>query len=188
MPCRGTDKRLISIMKRAPRVEKQAMSPNWAEVVAAISSAVVAVTAVIALFLAPQQIRELRRNRRAQVLPALRSQWDSVAMTEARQLVGSFDTREDLNLAVRTAERAGSEELYILMRVPNFWEDLGTLVDVGAADYDTVRRIYGIDIGSDWEHWAPVIAFLRETRGQPSMYEAFEGLATRVAADAASRV
>lgn len=153
---------------------------NVAEIWIAAATVVLAAAAIVAAFLAPSQIREARRSRRAQAIMTVYAEWASSHMQEARMRLRSFGDSNQLLKAMTPP----TKDAYLLLRVPNFIETLAVLVDAGAVEYDLVRKIYGSDIRRYWDLWEPVISFAVEQEGQSSMYEAFGALASRLEADA----
>jgi hypothetical protein len=75
------------------------------------------------------QVREARLTRHAQTLLDLSRRWDEPDMVEARKAVASYATSGDLRAAIDRFHRTNDDRYYVLMRVPNFLEDLAVLVD-----------------------------------------------------------
>lgn len=79
-------------------------APNWAEQVTALSTAVLAfgvIGAAAAAVLGAHQVRETRRSRHAQTAAEFLRRWNENALVEARQLIGSFATPEELTAALQ---------------------------------------------------------------------------------------
>jgi hypothetical protein len=52
----------------------------------------------------------------------------------------------------------------VLLRGPNFLEDLAILVYAGAISFEIVRKSLGSGIEDEWNHWSQRFAGFEETR------------------------
>lgn len=94
----------------------------------------VGVLAVIAAIL---QLNSMRKARIADVINHLGERWDSKEMAESRKLIND---QTNLVNAVDTANNQNTEDLYKFMRVPNFFDALGVLVDSGCLPKKLVEK------------------------------------------------
>jgi hypothetical protein len=68
----------------------------------------------------------------------------------------------------------------VLLRRPNFLEELAVLVDDGAISFEIVRKSLGSGIEDEWNHWEPTIRWLRGDEKYDLIYEKWEALAKRM--------
>jgi hypothetical protein len=114
---------------------------------------------------------------------ALHAEWASAPMLEARLKLSAIAKSDQLLDELMPSRIEPTQEAFVLLRVPNFFETLGLLVSAGAVDFDLVKRIYGSDITRQWRLWEPVVSFLAKDQKQESMYREFGALAKRLLAD-----
>ncbi|HXF71753.1 MAG TPA: DUF4760 domain-containing protein [Actinomycetota bacterium] len=94
--------------------------------------------------------------------------------------MASYRTSGDLRDAIDRFHRTNDDRYYVLMRVPNFLEDLAVLVDQGALPEEAARASWASVIERQWAHWAPAIRLLRDVRDRPTIYANFERLKARM--------
>jgi hypothetical protein len=164
---------------------------SWA--IAGGTIALAAVTAVLAIaaWRALSQLTEGRTDRQVQVLIHLGERWNSEMMSEAL-LIEATHTKEGLahlverawrehdgwffkGRAKRAKDRA-NRELVILLRVPDYFEDLAVLAERAHLDMRDVGLIFKGVVLDEWDLWELAIAKLRE--GDPYSYTQFERLVT----------
>jgi hypothetical protein len=162
-------------------------SSSGADVWTAVATSVLALTAVAALLIAPRQIAEARRARRAQILSTLATGWASPEMRSARLRLSQIGTSDELFNTLMAAREERTDEVLMILTLPMFFETLAVLVDAEAVEYEHLKRVYGSDIRGQWKLWKKSIITLREDQRQPSMYEEFQTLAERLEADELQR-
>jgi hypothetical protein len=159
--------------------------PNWAEVVTAIATAVLAVGAIGAIgaaMFAGQQVREARIGRQAEVAADFFRRWSDEPMVEARRLVASYGSPEELRDALLRHVAANDVEAYVLFREPDYFEQLGALEEHGGFDFSLISMMFGPQLVERWNLWRPSIDAL----GGPEVYPMFAGLVNKLRATAAS--
>jgi Domain of unknown function (DUF4760) len=147
--------------------------PNWAEIVSAVGAAL----AGGGVLLAVRQLSESKRDRHVQVITDFGRRWDEDKMAEAREALLPFD---DVKLAEKIGEclaHPADSDLYLFLRVPNFFEDLALVVEFGSIDVELVSRAFRSLVLSEWKYWKPAITKFREGLDQAA-YSQFESLAT----------
>src|SRR5881275_3234816 len=81
-------------------------------------------------------LRETRRDRHVQVLTDYGRRWDSEEITEARQK--QLQCGDDVALAELATkwlnDPSSAPDFYVLLRVPNFFEDLAVISKGGRLD------------------------------------------------------
>jgi hypothetical protein len=79
-------------------------APNWAEQLTGIGTALGALGllgAILAAIYAGRQVREARISREAQTAVEFFRRWNDDALVEARRLLATFQTPEELKTALR---------------------------------------------------------------------------------------
>lgn len=156
-----------------------AATPNWAEQLTAISTAVLAVGALgagVAAVFAGQQVREARRSRQAHTAADFFRRWNEEPLVEARRLVRSFESPEDLATAFREYVATNAPEAYVLYRELDFFEQLAALELTGAVDAQMLELTVGRSLPDRWDFWEPA---LRAAHGADS-YPLFRALAEKL--------
>jgi hypothetical protein len=156
-------------------------APNWAEQMTAIATAVGAVGllgAIVAAVYAGQQVREARTSREAQTAATLFARWNDEALVQARRLLTSFKTPQELADAYSRYVTDGAPEAYVLYRELDYFEQLAALERRGAVDFELVKLLLGRILVQRWEMWKPAI---RAAHGDEA-YPLFEGLAAKMRA------
>ena len=155
--------------------------PNWAEVVTACATVVLAVGAVAAIgaaVSAGQPVREARIGRQAEVAAEFFRRWSDGPMVETRRLVASYETPEALRDALLRHVAANDVEAYMLFRELDYFEQLGALEDHGGFDLGLIRAMLGPRLVERFELWRPSIDAL----GGPDVYPMFSGLVAKLRA------
>ena len=130
--------------------------PNWAEVVTAVSTAVVA----FGLILTTVQLRDQRKIRSAEIVRLLAEQWDNKEMQVARSLVGQYRGNGAAALMARdlgTAKNAQSDDYFRFTRHLNFWEQVGMSYCDHSGGLRVVDLMFGEAIEEAWDAWKDVI-------------------------------
>ena len=156
-----------------------AVSPNWAETVTAIATAIGALGllgAIVAAFLAAQQVRETRRSRHTQIAGEFLRRWSEPDLVETRRLVAEFKTGEQLSAAFQGYIATNAPEAYVLYRELDYFEQLGALERHGAIDFEFIRSLAGPTLVRRWDLWKPSV----EAIGGESVYPSFADLASRM--------
>jgi len=147
-----------------------AVQPNWAEQVTAVATAVGALGllgAIGAAVLAGRQVKEARKLRESQIAGDFLRRWDEEALVESRQLVGRYETKEELSVAFRGFVATNANEAYILYRELDYFEQLAALECLGHFDFDLIKLLLGRTLVDRWEMWRPSIDAMGWDRGYP---------------------
>jgi hypothetical protein len=159
--------------------------PDWAAVVTAISTAVLALGVFIAVF----QVRELKRARHLQWIFEIARRWDDDKLEASRLALQAFD-REGVQLGEKTRawlalERHDDPELekdmILLTRLPDFFEDVALMVDYGRLDLALVWQSLSGPAQVAWKAWCPAVQAWRELSDRDA-YTEFERVAALLAA------
>jgi len=151
-----------------------------------------AIKALGQLRVAVEQLEEAKKDRHTLVFADLGRRWDEPAMSEALQMAPRF-SREALARVVAKAYRGVSwnplrnrataranHRMNILLRVPNFFEDLALLVESGSLDLGLVSKNFKGVAVREWHFWEFAIKELRQE--DPWSYTQFEELVRRMEA------
>lgn len=152
-------------------------SNQWAPLwLTAIATCVLAA----GVFLAWLQLVEARKQRQIQVLSDFGQRWDSERLVEARDKQAGYDSTD---LAERVAEwllaPADAPDVRTLLRVPNFFEDLAIMVDLGELKIDYVAKAFKASAEREWAYWHDAISAMQNDT--PASYSQFEALVNRLA-------
>jgi hypothetical protein len=154
-------------------------APNWAEQLTAIATTVGAIGllgAIAAAAYAGQQVREERKSRQSQMAAEFFRRWNDDGLVEARRLVASFKTQEELTVAFQGYVTRNSLEAYVLYRELDFFEQLGALEERGAFDFELIKLLLGRILIERWELWKPAI----EAAYGAGVYPMFGALASKM--------
>jgi hypothetical protein len=134
------------------------------------------VVGAVAAWFAFDQVKETRRDRHIQVLSEFGRRWDEDLLSEARSKQREYD---DVELAgeVRKWIRdpSAAADVPILLRVPNYFEDLAIMVECGRLEREYVARSFSMLAVREWEYWERAVNEMRIDA--PDAYTEFEGLA-----------
>ena len=139
------------------------------------------VTALVVLISARLAFQKFRNE----IMGDLKKRWDGGEMFETRKRVlgqGSKDLKRTVEKAykARNAGKDSSGDWIIIMRLPNFYEDLGLKVKRQHVSLRSVDDWFGDAIVGEWRRWEDAIKWLRKESKQPSGAEAFQKLAQRL--------
>ena len=126
----------------------------------------------VALLVALSQTRVAVQSRHAALMADLSRRWDEEPIGEARRLVDLLGPRFPAVIAQWDA--AKDPRSYMVERVPNFFEDLSVLEQVGAIDFEMIRMSLGRTVLEIWEIWEPHIVAQRRRWDDPEIYLHFE--------------
>jgi Domain of unknown function (DUF4760) len=176
--------------------------PNWADIVTALSTSVLAVAALLAL----AAIVESRRARNALQMTELSRRWDEEINQQVRQKVhdyaknglprrllrspmrfgvGGWSTATPgparLKECIMKLQEENDPEYRQLLTEPNFLEDLAILIQRHGIDFGIVNQSLGSAIAYRWSLWKPTVDELRKLKKEPRTFTEFEELARRIA-------
>jgi hypothetical protein len=153
--------------------------PNWAEQVTAIATVVLAVGvfgAIAAAVVAGQQVREARIGRQTEIASDFFQRWNDDAMIETRRLVASYESPEALRDGLLRHLHDNDTEAYVLLREPDYFEQLGALEEYGGFDFELIRSLLGRRLIDRWQRWEPSVTAL----GGENVYPLFEQLVRKM--------
>jgi hypothetical protein len=148
----------------------------WTDVVTAIAAALTVLILLVAAFYARNQIKCVERTREAQLLADLSRRWNEEQLTDARKTVRNYKDADKLKDAVQKLGDKNDKEVYILVRLPDFFEALGVLVNTSCLSKQLTRDLFGTAIGYYHELYGPSIQYLREKYKDNNIYKWFDDL------------
>jgi hypothetical protein len=164
--------------------------PNWADIVTALSTSVLALAALLAL----AAIGESRRARNALQMTELSRRWDEQINQKARQKVvdyakapgpegAAYDSPgpDGLKASVLKLREDNADDYRLLLTDPNILEDLAILVERGGVDFGIVNLSLGWIVAYRWSLWKPTVDAFRTEAEEQLIYSEFEKLAKRIA-------
>lgn len=143
---------------------------------------VIAATAIAALV----QLRHARSSNQIEAIAELREGSATVEMQSADEFI-RLSLVEKLNDAAfryqlanydQGALTAENQALWsAILRLGNFYENMGALVKSGLADKHLVLDIFSNQVLANWKRLSPIICLVRRSRDDNSIWENFEYLA-----------
>lgn len=155
--------------------------------VLAISTVVMAVAIVVTAIFAIVQLWNFKKARYSTLLMQLDLTWDSIEYIHSRMMInqygyGSTPEEESQNLkeAIISFSEANSEEYFLMIRIANFFENLGFLV---CNDYLNRKDALALFESAARRYWSLFGGFARYRRDestpkQPDAWVYFEDLST----------
>ena len=137
------------------------------------------VAALVALIGAYLVWKAAEKARHAALMAELSRRWDEPTLSESRRFMDSLGT--NLRATFQRWDDVQDPRSYILERVPNFFEDLSVLEQVGAIDFEMIRMSLGRSVVEVWEIWEPTIRYRRKKFGDDEeIYGNFEKLVVKM--------
>lgn len=95
------------------------------------------------------QLYRTRKIRQTQLIADLTMRWDSELLAKSRERV--LKLGNELGNAIRVADQANSEDLFVIMRIPNFFDSLAAMVEHGDLPEKLVLDLFGFPLGTYWK-------------------------------------
>ena len=124
--------------------------------VATIATIATPVAIGVGFFFAYRQLQSARNARMAQIVLSITQQWDSKDMVESRNKVHALGDglaskiKEEIN-------KKDSEELLTLVKVANFFDNLGLLVMEGCIPCPVAYRLFGRAEEHFYTYYRPIL-------------------------------
>lgn len=130
----------------------------WATWVLVTATLGIAVAALFAL----RSLGESKRDRHVQLIAELGRRWDEEKLAEVRTKPLAFDNVQLCEEITGCLASPEGSDLYVLLRVPNFFEDIALMVESGGVDEELVNRAFRDLTLDQWEYWEKAIAAMRK--------------------------
>jgi hypothetical protein len=165
-------------------------APSWTDLTSAICAIVAVVIGLPGLAAALSQLSTTRRAALAQLaitLGAYIQRWDSPDMRDARAKTARLRPDDLRDTVVGAYTRGAADEALTYLRVPNYFEELGSAVRQGALPQSALPAALWLATTSAWNQWQSTVAALQERFDDTSVYANFERLAQEAVTHRSSR-
>lgn len=126
--------------------------------------------------LALRQELEIATARQDELLNERSQAWDDDHLLDARMLADQSASPEDLATKLIGLKETKERDFYVLLRLPNYFEDLAELVSRGRLPLETVEELLGSVIIGRYRQFEPAIRRLRQEQKQPTFCKYWEWL------------
>jgi len=109
-----------------------------------IAGVILAIVAII-------QLGHMRKARLSELIATLGQTWDSKLLMDARQRANELADAGKLKQAIDDGGKANSEEFFILMRIPNFFDSIGAMVEHGDLPKKLAKELFEKPAARYWE-------------------------------------
>ena len=151
---------------------------RWTDIATAIGSLVGATTILLGLMLALFQLRSVNRTREIDALTDRSTRWEDASMVESRLAVSKIGDSEKLWKYLNALEPGKSEEWYLYMRIPHFFEDVGVAtLKVKVLKEELVYDLFAAPIETYWGYYQMFVEEFRKVQEDERLLEWFEKLA-----------
>jgi len=158
---------------------EQIEAVTWTDIVTAIAAAFTFGVLLFAAFYARHQLHSMERTREAQLLEDLSRRWDEELLRESRQAVEEYKDGTKLKQALKELKDNNDKQYYVLLRLPDFFEELGLLVNYECLSPQLTKDMFGTAIEYHYTRYKPTIKFLRGKYKDETIYKFFEDLANK---------
>jgi hypothetical protein len=160
--------------------------PNWAEIITAIATAILAGGVIAAFF----QLKETKTTRNTEMAARLSEKWESKEFADARAKVDSFKTEDEFLAAMlpaiqkpdeKTDNDGADADRALLRRELTYFEEIAALELMGAISIQWIDKMMKQRVLDRWEVWWPIIERLRAgPPEEPAMFANFQKLVDRL--------
>lgn len=151
----------------------------WPDIVTAIAAVLTIGVLLAAAVCAWLELHHIERAREAHILADLSRRWDEELLREPRQAVEKYKDGTKLEQAVKEFKENNDEQFYMLLRLPDFFEELGLLVEYDCLNLQLAKDMFGTAIKYHYTGYKPTIEFLRSEYKDKTIYKFFEDLAKK---------
>jgi hypothetical protein len=158
--------------------------PGW------LTAAGTLVLATGVLF-ASRQIRESKVARLTEAAAGVSRRWDGPDLIESRAAIDAFGSEDALRDAVLSVMREEDQNtnLDLLLREPNFFDDLGAQEFLGGITLQWIEFTMREIVLDRWNLWEPTVIALREDDPtEPPVYGNFERLTKKLQGEQLGRI
>lgn len=131
---------------------------------------------IVGLTLTYRQLVSMKKDRHSELVMNLNSIFDSELIYESRKAIKEIKNRNEcLCNKLKEYERSDPEKYFILIRVGDFFEHMGWLVDKGYIEDSTlITELFGGAIINYYKLYGEFVS--KEREEQPHLYKYFEKL------------
>jgi len=134
------------------------------------------------VFFAARQLQEQRIQRLSEAAAVISLRWDADDMIASRQESKQYNSEAELCDAVRRGMEGDPEiKIDLMLREPNFFDDLGLDEIQGGITLQWLEASMGQIIVDRWKLWSSAVTVIRDIDpAPPPAYANFEALAKRL--------
>ena len=157
--------------------------------VLAISTAIMALAIIATAVFASVQLWNIKKARCSDLLMRLDQIWDSNDYICSRSMINQHasgstfeEASQNLKESLVPLDEANAEEYFIMVRIANFFENLGFLVCKGYLNHKDAFELFGSSVQRYWKLFSE-FAYYRRCDGTPKQQDAwihFESLGTTI--------
>ena len=153
----------------------------WTDIAQAIGIMVTAGLVALGLILAFFQIRVTDKAREVEALTARSQKWEEPPLVEARLAVATIGDALQLWNKLDAIEPGKSQDWYLYIRIPHFFEDLGVAcLHTKALNKKMVYELFAPSIALYWDYYRTFIEEFRKKQDDRRLFEWWEKLATEI--------
>jgi len=97
------------------------------------------------------QLWGMRKARLSELIATLGQMWDSKLLMEARQRANELGDTGKLKDTIDQGNKANSEEFFVLMRIPNFFDSIGAMVEHGDLPKKLAKELFEKPAARYWD-------------------------------------
>jgi len=153
---------------------------TWPDIVIAVAAALTFIILLAAVIIAKREIGCIDRTREAELLVGLSRRWNEEQLTESRKAARNYKSSAELKEAVQKHRENNDKEYYDLVRLPDFFEALGVLVNSSCLSMQLTKDLFGTVIKFYYNLYSPTIQYLREIHDDRNIYTWFDDLAEKL--------
>ncbi len=154
---------------------------NWTDYATATASVVATATILVGLVFAYFQLRLVNKGREIEAITDRSRRWEEDSMIEARLAVSKIGDPRKIWETLRELEPGATEEWYLYMRIPHFFEDVGVAtLNVKALKIDLVYNLFEAPIEKYWGYYETFVKEHQKRQKDESLLEWFEKLALEI--------
>ena len=142
----------------------------------ALATSLIALSAFYALVFQLRGMSEERRARESETLMRITQRWDSEELIKARLFVAEH--KDELKEAIEEYQEQNREEYFLITKVANYFEDIGSLADRGYLRRKLIKDLLGDAAKYYYRLYQTYITQNRQ-KGATNLYEHFERLAKK---------
>ena len=150
--------------------------PLWTDIVVAIAAGATFFLVLVAIIFAWREVNCIDRAREAELLADLSRRWNEEQLTDSRKVARNYKNGTELKEALQKLRENNEKEYYDLVRLPDFFEALGVLVNSGCLSKKLTIDLFGTVIKYYYNLYGPAIQYLREIHDDKNIYTLFDDL------------
>lgn len=142
--------------------------------VLAISTGVMAAAIIATVVYAYVQLKHFKKTRCSDLLMRLHQTWDSKDYIQSRRMIYQYsegltseENSQKLKEALAFFDNDNAEEYYLMVRIANFFENLGFLADNNHISQTEALDLFGDTAANYWNRFEAWCIYYRENSDEP---------------------